>query len=286
MSRSRTTIALVISGLLLGAGLAAHTGAGGGDPELALIANSADAITDAGSYRAEFSMSAEVAGIAGGAFSMEGEGEFDERQPAGRVTMRVAGAGEQLEMQVLFVETVFYINMGTLGEQIGTPTPWVSFDLASVPGMAELLGGGMGTTDPTQFLEYLRGAGGAEVVGPEQVRGVATTHYRATVDLEDAIRSAPENQRDALRQAMASFGTGTDLDAFEFPVEVWIDDEGLPRRTRMAFDLGGVGHGGEIPAGANMSFTMETFDFGTAVDIQPPPADQVTDMSNLIDLTR
>ena len=52
-------------------------------------------------------------------------------------------------------------------------------------------------TDPTQQLEYLKDVGSVEEIGPEQIRDVATTHYRAVVDLrkEAKLNDDPEVQK-------------------------------------------------------------------------------------------
>lgn len=281
VAKLRSTLALAVAGLLAGGVLAAVTGPGDGGGELSLIAHSAEAAADAGTFRAEYEMAMEVPGE--GSLRMEGEGEFDEEGPAGRMTMRMAGGGGTpfedgaFEIEMLFVGTVFYMNMGELGSELGAPTPWVSFDLSSVPGMSDLLGGGgggLGTNDPSQYLDMLRGAGSARELGREDVRGVPTTHYSGVVNVQDALDAAPEEQRDALEKMMDTLEGQVDFGALEFPVEAWIDDQGLPRRIRMEMAL--------PAAGTSMTFTMEMFDFGAPVNVEPPPADQVTDMTEAV----
>lgn len=286
MHKLRSTLALAILGLLVGGVLAALTtpGDGSGDGgEIDLIAHSAEAVADAGSFRASFAMGFDLPatpGLPGGDMTMEGEGEFDDERPAGRITMRMGMAGETIEMEVLLVETMAYLKMGGFPGAEQFPTPWVSFDFAAVPGMSELLGGNLGTNDPSQFVDYLRGADGATEVGREDVRGVPTTHYRGVVNFEDALASLDDEDRDALRNSLAALGNDIDFGSFEFPVDVWIDDQGLPRRMSMAMDMGGLAD--EIPSGTTMTFSMELYDFGIPVDVQAPPAHEVTDLTDMI----
>ena len=93
-------------------------------------------------------------------------------------------------LQIVVDGTTIYLRAPMLGGLLGT-TGWLSArdDLAatarrrwaSVPR----------TDDPSQILESLRGvAGDLEVVGTEEVRGVATTRYTATVDLARALDRA------------------------------------------------------------------------------------------------
>jgi hypothetical protein len=93
--------------------------------------------------------------------------------------------------------------------------------------------------DPSEALSLLRKAGQFEPEGSEDVRGVATTRYRGRMTVESEI--APEGS----------------------VVEAWVDADGYLRRLRY--------HDGRDTA------TMDFYDFGAAVDIEAPPADEVSD---------
>jgi hypothetical protein len=62
------------------------------------------------------------------------------------------------------------------------------------------------------------------------------------------------------------------------PTEVWIDEEGLARRMELTYKGMRFAPGEE----GDMTMTMELFDFGVEVDIQPPPANNVTDLQDLL----
>ncbi len=94
-------------------------------------------------------------------------------------------------------------------------------------------------------------AGDIEEVGPEDVRGVATTRYRMTVDLSDVEGAAEE-------------GLGETV-----PTEVWVGEDGLVRRLRQRLRISDAGQRGEV------DFTVEYFDFGVDERIEPPPQDDV-----------
>jgi hypothetical protein len=122
-----------------------------------------------------------------------------------------------------------------------------------------------GLTKPTDVLRrVLMASEETKELGDEDVRGVETTHYRAKVD-----------GRKLLQQMERSDKVHTPEDVWGdrfFPVELWIDEESRVRRIR-------------LPEGADanesMVMTIEFFDYGVEVDVQPPPADQVISQKEL-----
>lgn len=102
-------------------------------------------------------------------------------------------------------------------------------------------GDGLQDLTPAKLLALLRSAEvGSERVGGEDVRGEPSDHYRLTVDAKKA-----QFQDSGLKTAQ---------------VDVWIGQEGILRRVR---------------ANDNGPFTIEFFDFGVTVDIEPPPASEI-----------
>ena len=95
----------------------------------------------------------------------------------------------------------------------------------------------------SETLEYLRSVGDdVTEVGTERVRGVDTTHYRATVRLTE-LGASPELDR--------------------YPVEVWLDEDGRTRRYRSG------------TLGTDEVLVWEFFDFGVEVDLSPPAPDKI-----------
>jgi hypothetical protein len=68
----------------------------------------------------------------------------------------------------------------------------------------------------------------------------------------------------------------------ELPVEVWVDADGLPARIQYSFEgsIAAAATGADTE-GFSTIFTMELYDWGTDVTIEPPPASEVTDISEL-----
>lgn len=63
---------------------------------------------------------------------------------------------------------------------------------------------------------------------------------------------------------------GIDLDA-DVPMEVWIDDQGLVRRTRVQVST-------EV---FSTGTTTDILEYGVDVDVTPPPADQTVSIDDL-----
>jgi len=121
--------------------------------------------------------------------------------------------------------------------------------------------------DPTGYVDFLQGiADNVRVDGHEQLRGVDTTRYLATVDLGRALaRTATgASQRAAVVHAESLFG---DL---RFPVTVWLDASGRLRKLSLSMDLSSVAATLGISPTAKIQATVEFYDFGVPVSVQVP----------------
>jgi hypothetical protein len=56
-------------------------------------------------------------------------------------------------------------------------------------------------------------------------------------------------------------------------VDVWLDDQGLPRRMSESFSFDKT---------MTMRLTMDLYDFGAPVQVTPPPTSQVVDVTSLM----
>jgi hypothetical protein len=244
----------------------------------AAVAQAATKYDEAGSSRV--SMSATMTGVPGGPFTFTGEGEFDRER--GRMTMDMSELGEATggafagELEMILDDLVMYMKFPeAITEQLPGGKSWVRIDLREAGkelgiDLEELMQ--VQQSDPSQSLQYLRGASDDfEEVGEEEVRGVETTHYRGTIDLHKAVEQLPEDARESFERAIDLIGTD------ELPLDVWIDDDGMARRMKYEQPL--PSGGGEEGA---MELTMEFFDFGVDVDVEPPPSDEVIDIRELI----
>ena len=114
---------------------------------------------------------------------------------------------------------------------------------------------------------------------------MTTTHLRATIDTSAAIEQSPAELRDQLRV----YAETTGLPA-TYPMELWIDDDGLVRRLRTVLDVpldpGAPAEGadaGDRPDAITQETVLELFDFGVSVDLTRPEEGQTIDLAELIE---
>ena len=174
----------------------------------------------------------------------------------------------------------------SLRAQMPGKKPWVVIDLDKM--YREQYGtsfSGMqsgATSDPTGQLQYLRGVSDSvKKVGKEKVRGVPTTHYKATLDLKKSIKEQGGNQKQAYKKLESQLGTD------KLPTDVWLDGKGRVRRYEMEMPLPKMKgttspQGGSTGKQGSISIVEEVYDFGTQVNVSPPPSGQTMDISELM----
>ena len=259
-----------------------------GDAAVSALQAAPDAVADAGT--ATFTMTMEIT-YEGETVELVATGAYD--NPADQMSMSMdmgamfeqlaAASGEEVpaelgdgRMEMVADGDTVYMHFSVFEVLTGT-SDWLSMSAEDLGTDAESLGLGASASDPTKLLESLRGVHGEpEVVGQEEVGGVATTHYHATMSLADALAQVPEDQRAEVEAALDDLAEGSDA---EIPVDVWIDGDGLPRRVTM--DMGGA-MDAIAPGGGGVTMTIEFSDYGEPVDIQVPSPDEVTPFSEVM----
>jgi hypothetical protein len=249
-----------------------------GKDAASIVAASADATSQAKSARTSMTIDASAGGRS---FAFTADGAFDFAGRSGVMTMDMGSTGlpgVSGKIEIRIVDGVLYMDMGSLfaglspgGQGALGGKQWVKLDLTTVAGETGASGfGSLGSSDPTSILDSLRGAGAdVQEVGHDVVRGVETTHYRGQIDLSQALAKLPAAERERAASALQSLGTGT------VPADVWIDAQG--RLRKLAMDYGAASGTAQLG-----KVTLELFDFGTEVDVQAPPADQVTDLQSML----
>jgi hypothetical protein len=190
---------------------------------------------------------------------------------------RVAGIDLDGRLRVVAKGDHAWLSMPFLAERLGLGArPWIGFDVADLAkasgrDASQILAQAQQTTSATS-VGYLRGAEADFVkVGPDTVRGVVTTHYRGTVDLDRAIARAPAAERDAIKASIDStFGKA---DARTLPVEVWLDGRGRVLKESVTYEVK------MDDQRATVTVEFEFFDIGAPVSVTPPPAAEVTPYS-------
>ena len=108
--------------------------------------------------------------------------------------------------------------------------------------------------------------------GEADIDGIATTRYTGTIDLQKVLEGFAEvvggdadpETTEQLEAAVEQF-EALGIDG-EILFQIWIDEEGLPRRQRITMALGDLVPG---TGDAQLEMTVEYSAFGEPVDVEP-----------------
>jgi hypothetical protein len=233
------------------------------------VAQAATTTQKAGSSRMTMEMSVEVGGKR---MKVTADGAIDYKRARGWMEMDLGALGALTEgspaprITLLFEGNTIWMRMPPeLAPQAGGK-PWLR---TTVGGSG--LNAGMQSPDPSQMLGALRGiSNSVEKRGRKNVRGVATTHYRAQIDLDKAMAEAPARERGQAKAMLKLFGAADSM-----PTDFYLDDAGRVRRMRVEYEYEVF----EQKMSAELNFDL--FAFGTRVQFKRPPARQVADLSSL-----
>lgn len=243
------------------------------------VLNAMVAVYEAGSFHQSLDMSMSAAGQS---LSISAEADVDNENQKVAMTMDLGMLGGK--MQMVMDGGVVYMRSPVF-EDVGTE--WVSMDPSKMdPAAAAQFGGfGAGTTDPSAFVGLFAGVFDVKASGAQELKGVPTTRYVGTIDLKKVLagfsdvvgKDVDATTRKQLEVALEQFASlGIDE---KIPFEIWIDEEGLPRRQRITMDFGALVPGAEE---ASMEMTVDFSDFGEAVDVKIPRPSEVTDVTETL----
>jgi len=273
MRARRATAALAVLAAACFPALCA-SGCGSSSATLDPVASAAEVTSHAGGAHLALSMQMSASGLPS-TISASGEGFFNYSTHEGMFSLDLSGLPASaalpsgpLHMEEIFKSATIYVGSPLFAGKLPGGARWIKLDLARV-GQAlgfdlQQLAGGQ--ANPAQFLEFLKASGGSvSAVGEETVRGVGTTRYRGTLDLNKALDVVPSSARAALRSAISKMGLSS------LPVEVWVDAHKLVRRIALAL---------KVPAGGQeleVRITIELFDFGRTPRVSAPSGNEVFD---------
>lgn len=215
------------------------------------------------------------------------DGEIDYENQRSRMQMDMGGLieamggrpGEDFRLEALFDYPDFYMRLprDLLGES-GLPAgkEWVKVDLQKAGGVLnDFQQLAQSPADQMQMLRTV--SDGVEEKGKDEIRGIETTRFHAVVDvqrvLDEGLKNVPEQQRAATARAMKQLIEQSGVR--ELPMDVWLDGDGVLRRMAMDTEIPLAGQSESM----RMQMTMDLFDFGADVDIEPPPAAKVMDVT-------
>jgi hypothetical protein len=263
--RSRRRPYLWAAGLCAVAGAAAvgvlALGGGGGAVASTPVSLAADITSNQPGYRFKFALAAAGDGVN---LAMTGTGAINTgAAPSGSMSFTI---GDTTVNEVL-AGPYLYIQSPTSADT------WYRASTAAFANSTFAGGASLSSGDPAQTLQWLRAAGSVSDEGSQTIGGVATTHYRALVDLgRYAAAASAQQQATAARYVqLLEHLTGSAT----LPVDVWIDGSNLVRRIQIDLPLS------IHSASLDETVTMNLFDYG-AQAAPPPPAGQVTDITSQV----
>jgi hypothetical protein len=286
----RLRVALVS---LLAAALAAGCGGTESPQAPATLVRSLSQVasaTQAGSYRFDLSMRMTMPGQRK-AIEINAQGAVDEAGRRASMTMDFGSmadlygslggqiSADDLRMEMRFDWPVVYLRMPLFAEKLPAGKEWVSLDIASLArqqGMQLPGVGGLGQSDPSAFLDFLKAANAKPTrLGSERIDGARTTHYLAKIDLREFVKSLPAPRRKQLAPALEQLERLTSHGTIAPLVDAWVGEDGLLRRFAITFSMASGGQS------VDLAMEMNLHDFGAAVDVKAPNPADVADAASL-----
>jgi len=188
------------------------------------------------------------------------------------------GSPEDWKLEVIQDGDTAYIRFPLIAKDLPAGKTWIKGDAkdlsnADAGQMSQF--GSLAGTDPRDVFGLLKAVSGSiEAVGTEKIRGVETSHYRATIDMAKVEQLVPEAQRQSLGGLDQS---AKQAGLTELPLEIWIDSDQRVRKLSIDLDAKQPGSDASVKA----SLVVELYDYGTPLELELPPADQVADASTL-----
>ena len=237
------------------------------------VAKAADVTATAPGYRIAATMTVGL-GSTGQTAHATMSGVMDRADKQASITVHETAAGHAVTTTEKLSGTTIYMNAAQLGGAGTVPggKPWIKYDLSRA---TEAMGlGGLSTSsDPSQFVDYLRAAGGnATRVGTQTIRGVPTTHYHVVVSFDryltlvrPAVRAAAAARSVSLLESM--------LGSHTMQMDAWVDSKRLVRR--MSFSLAEC----VAKQHLNIGMMMDLYDYGPQPRPALPSASQTYDIT-------
>jgi hypothetical protein len=220
------TLAMVVG--LSGCG-AAHDVSSVADP----VAQAATTTAHAPGYRMSVSTVATTAQT-----TVHGtmNGVIDTVRHTGAFTTRETVGGHAVSIVERLSGTTVYMklpNQPALDSVTGGK-PWLKLDFSRALGAFGLGGLTTQSSNPAQFIDYLRAVGAKHTrVGSATIDGVQTTHYRVVINLDNYPKLFPASRRAAAARGVSTLETA--IGSHTMPMDAWIDSRNLLRRMSLSF---------------------------------------------------
>lgn len=188
-----------------------------------------------------------------------------------RLTMDSPVTG-RVEIEAVGDGTSFYMRGNPISDELPEGKEWMKVEPFLGHSQEEAMLG----SDAASSLQMLSSTSGVRPVGGEEVRGVPTRRFRATVGLEEYGALLREEGKDDLAEQYEKYATLMPTPPL---VEAWIDAQGIVRRNRMVMTM--PTEPGQ--PSLRMDMRMDLYDFGAQPEIQLPDDSAVFDMTPLVE---
>jgi hypothetical protein len=203
-------------------------------------------------------------------------GSIDRANHTGEFVAHQTVLGHQLNLTEVFSQLTFYLNTAGVPAfaKLTGGKRWIEFDMSRMLGAMGLSSMPTGS-DPSQFVDYLRAVSSStKALGTATIRGVATKHYRATIDLSKYASLMPASQRAQAKRGIETLENA--IGAKTMTMDAWLDKQNLPRRISTNFSECVASHR------SSMAMTMDLYDFGPQKSVSVPSPSQAYDITPLI----
>ncbi len=206
------------------------------------------------------------------------QGTTDFTQPAGTITLELPGGSSDHEQMVFLPGTVF-VKPPSSSHPLKPGRPWIFANFADIAKYNVAFPPYIVQTEcvnPALVVSELDwGTTSATRLGTTAFHGTRATHYRATVNLTQALAHANGPAAAVFAQTITSEITGSGGSAFAAPVllhiDAWIDASGRLIGARVTPPGAGIG-----------TVTVSLDHFGASVVASKPPRAKVVDIAAMI----
>ncbi|MFF0160784.1 hypothetical protein ACFYRY_25105 [Streptomyces sp. NPDC005263] len=204
----------------------------------------------------------------GQSVTAQGTGAVDLAKGDSRMTL--VSQGSRIEQRV--VDGIVY-QKPPAGQRGPLPEgkTWMKIDPAR---LARSGSGDARASDPVEPFGYVEKLGSGKVtrIGTRTLNGTRTTHYRVNIDVSTLARGDSGQARELRRQ----LGTSS------VPVDLWLDEKGRLRQETVRLALRPLRDSSPTDredTRVTSTTTLRFDDFGTRVNVEPPPSAQTADVT-------
>ncbi len=204
-------------------------------------------------------------------------GVVDSVRHTGAFTTHETVAGHAISIAERLAGTTIYMklpNQAALDSLTGGK-PWLKLDFSRALGAFGLGALPTQSTNPAQFLDYLRTVGAKpERVGTATIDGVQTTQYHVIVNLDNYPKLFSPGRRAAASRGVSTLEKA--IGSHTMAMDAWIDSQRLLRRTSFSF--------GECVQSQRLklAMTMNLSDYGQQTVPAAPSPSEAYDLTPLL----